>query len=129
MTDLRDQIEHIIWQNSNINDHAIDITADAILALPEISNAQAKISELENALAAASGTIAAMRADRLADLPDHVRWAADQWQREVANRPMVNAHRRTLDDTWRQVIRHHGGDDVFLCGATHDTLAALKPKP
>jgi hypothetical protein len=58
------------------------------------------------------------------DVPDHVRWAAEQWQREVANRPMFNEHRRTLDDTWRQVIRHHGGDDVFLCGPTHDDLAA-----
>jgi hypothetical protein len=60
----------------------------------------------------------------LAALPDHVRWAADQWQREVANRPMLNVHRRALDDTWRQVIRHHGGDDVFLCGPTHDDLVA-----
>jgi hypothetical protein len=33
---------------------------------------QAKIAELKNALAAASGTIAAMRADRLADLPDMI---------------------------------------------------------
>ena len=58
------------------------------------------------------------------DVPDHVRWAAEQWQREVASRPMFNEHRRTLDVTWRQVIRHHGGDDVFLCGPTHDDLAA-----
>jgi hypothetical protein len=61
----------------------------------------------------------------LAALPDHVRWAAEQWQREVANRPMFNEHRRTLDDTWRQVIRHHGGDDVFLCGPTHDDILAI----
>jgi hypothetical protein len=61
----------------------------------------------------------------LAALPDHVRWAAEQWQKEVSNRPMTNIHRRTADDTWRQVIRHHGGDDVFLCGPAHDDLAAL----
>jgi hypothetical protein len=61
-------------------------------------------------------------------IPDHVRWATDQWQREVANRPMSNVHRRTLDGTWRQVIRHHGGDDVLLCGPTHDDILAT-PKP
>lgn len=58
----------------------------------------------------------------IAALPDHVRWAAEQWQREVKNRPISNIHRRVLDDTWRQVIRHHGGDDVFLCGPKHDDL-------
>jgi hypothetical protein len=60
----------------------------------------------------------------LAALPDHVRWAVDQWQHEVANRPLANVHRRTLDATWRQVIRHHGGDDVLLCGPKHDDLVA-----
>jgi hypothetical protein len=40
--------------------------------LSEFNRAEAKIAELENALAAASGTIAAMRADRLADLPDMI---------------------------------------------------------
>jgi hypothetical protein len=38
----------------------------------ERTDAQAKIAELENALSAASGTIAAMRADRLAALPDMI---------------------------------------------------------
>ena len=34
---MRDKIEDIIWKNSNINDHAIDITTDAILAaLPDM---------------------------------------------------------------------------------------------
>ena len=35
---------------------------------------------------------------------------------------MQNIHRRTLDDTWRQVIRHCKGDDRALCGPTHDEL-------
>jgi hypothetical protein len=28
---MREKIEHIIWFNSNINDHAIDITTDTIM--------------------------------------------------------------------------------------------------
>ena len=64
MTDfgLRNKIADIIATDIMDFEVAYDAT-DAILAMPEISNAQAKIAELENALAAASGTIAAMRAD------------------------------------------------------------------
>lgn len=49
-------------------------------------------------------------------------WAVSRWVAEVKDRPLQNVHRRTLDDTWRQVIRHFGGDDVALCGPTHDEL-------
>jgi hypothetical protein len=51
-----------------------------------------------------------------------VDWAVGRWQAEVANRPLRNIHRRSLDDTWRQVIRHFGGDPVILCGPAHDDL-------
>lgn len=51
-----------------------------------------------------------------------VEWAASRWQSEVANRPLQNVYRRALDDTWRQVIRHFGGDDVGLCGPPHQEL-------
>jgi hypothetical protein len=40
----------------------------------------------------------------------------------------VNKHRRTLDDTWRQVIRYAGGDPEALIGPAHDALLADKPK-
>jgi len=53
---------------------------------------------------------------------EHVRWAVSRWEAEVKNRPLQNIHRRSLDDTWRQVIRHYGGDDVGLCGLPHDEL-------
>lgn len=64
-------------------------------------------------------------------LPEHigtsaVEWAVEKWQTEVENRPLQNVHRRSLDDTWRQVIRHFGGDDVALCGPRHDELVARK---
>lgn len=54
-------------------------------------------------------------------------WAVAKWDAEVANRPLVNVHRRTLDDTWRQVIRYAGGDDVSLIGPRHDDLVAAAP--
>lgn len=45
---------------------------------------------------------------------DAVEWAVGKWIAEVQNRPLVNVHRRSLDDTWRTVIRHFGGDDSKL---------------
>lgn len=54
--------------------------------------------------------------------PESIVWALARWRAEVANRPLQNVHRRSLDDTWRQVIRHFGGDDKALCGPTHDEL-------
>jgi len=56
-------------------------------------------------------------------------WAVGRWNAEVANRPLVNVHRRSLDDTWRQVIRHLGGDPVSLLGPNHSDLLATAPTP
>ena len=53
-----------------------------------------------------------------------VSFAVDRWFAEVANRPLVNVHRRTLDDTWRQVIRRFGGDPEALLGPNHDAMIA-----
>lgn len=58
-----------------------------------------------------------------------VAWVVERWKSEVSNRPLVNVHRRSLDDTWRQMLRHLGADDVALLGPTHDTLAAIKGEP
>ena len=58
--------------------------------------------------------------------PDAVAWAINRWIAEVANRPLKNVHRRSLDDTWRQVIRHFGEDDTkILPLKTHDELVAI----
>ncbi|WP_244119696.1 hypothetical protein [Burkholderia gladioli] len=56
-----------------------------------------------------------------------VQWATERWDAEVKHRPLINVHRRSLDDTWRQVIRHCGGDDVSLLGPRHDALLAANP--
>ena len=58
---------------------------------------------------------------------DALEWAVSRWLDEVSNRPLVNVHRRTLDDTWRQVIRHFGGDPDALVGPSHDALLAARP--
>lgn len=55
---------------------------------------------------------------------DLLAWAVSRWTAEVANRPLGNVHRRTLDDTWRQVVRRLRGDDVALLGPPHDELVA-----
>lgn len=58
-----------------------------------------------------------------------LRWAVRRWEAEVSLRPLTNVHRRSLDDTWRQVARHLGGDDVALLGARHGDLLASAAAP
>ena len=53
-------------------------------------------------------------------------WAISRWYAEVSKRPLVNIHRRVLDDTWRQVIKHLGGDCEALIGKAHDDLVGNK---
>jgi hypothetical protein len=61
------------------------------------------------------------------ELSSGLEWAVARWQAEVANRPLVNVHRRSLDDAWRQVIRYFGGDPDALVGPSHDALLAAAP--
>ncbi|QXV73549.1 hypothetical protein [Rhizobium phage RHph_X2_30] len=56
-------------------------------------------------------------------------WAVFRWNAEVKHRPLVNVHRRSLDDAWRQVIRWAGGDPDKLIGPSHDELIANAPTP
>lgn len=49
-------------------------------------------------------------------------WAVSRWRAEVEHRPIVNVHRRSLDDVWRQVMRHLGGDPDALVGPSHDEI-------
>ena len=51
-------------------------------------------------------------------------WAVNCWRSEVQHRPMVNKHRRTLDDCWRQVMRYAGLDPDDAVGLSHDALLA-----
>lgn len=56
-------------------------------------------------------------------IKDALAWAVSRWEAEVKNRPLKSIHRRSLDTTWRQVIRYLGGNDRALCGPTHDDLS------
>ena len=62
---------------------------------------------------------------------DHIglQWAVKKWEEQVKDRPLRNAHRATLDDVWRQVIRFFGGDDRSLCGPTHQELLTAHTPP
>lgn len=51
-----------------------------------------------------------------------IRWAVSRWHTQVRDRPLCNIHRRSLDDTWRQVVRWAGGDVEALLGPSHDEL-------
>lgn len=51
-------------------------------------------------------------------------WAVNCWRCEVQHLPMVNKHRRTLDDCWRQVMRYAGLDPDEAVGLSHDALLA-----
>lgn len=75
-------------------------------------------------LSALSNPPAAVESNGRVEAKNALYWAVGRWNAEVLNRPLRNVHRRSLDTTWRQVIRHFGGDDVELCGPRHDELVA-----
>jgi hypothetical protein len=116
---MREKIaEHIYTHVSSMCEvFGEESAADAIIAMPEISNAQAKISELENALAAASGTIAAMRADvttgqaRIAGLEAALFLSRVAWENALE----VGLFPPEYGKTALELIEHH--------------RAALRPKP
>jgi Lar family restriction alleviation protein len=49
-------------------------------------------------------------------------WAVQGWRDEVQNRPLVNIHRKRLDDFWRKAISKAGGDPDAIVGPDHDTI-------
>jgi hypothetical protein len=79
--------------------------------------------EAANRWLAASPQEGAVQADAMdAANANGLAWAVHRWMAEVSNRPIVNVHRRSLDDVWRQVVRYFGGDPAKLLGPSHDEL-------
>lgn len=79
-----------------------------------------------------AGTTGAKTEKSMAGPPSNaaaIKWAVERWQAEVMHRPLVNVHRRSLDDCWRQVIRHFGGDPESLLGPAHDEVVSDLPSP
>ena len=54
------------------------------------------------------------------------KWAVERWNDEVKHRPLENRHRRTLDDTWRQVITKAASHLLPQIGPSHDELLAAE---
>lgn len=99
-----------------IQEHSADVANMAMMVL-DVCGGLAFVDADGSSIGgvAASDAMDAHQANGLA-------WAVSRWQAEVSQRPLVNVHRRTLDDTWRQVIRYFGGDPAKLLGPDHDTL-------
>lgn len=94
-------------------------------ALARVEQQERTIGSMNEAHAKLAGLYEAAQAQH--SVPELLEWAVDRWHAEVSLRPLINVHRRALDDTWRQVIRHLGGDTGLLCGPSHDELLAAAP--
>jgi len=103
---------------------------EASLGQPDRSAHARVIEQYDAMLAAAPSHPAAQTpAVGLVEAAELLRWVVGRWHAEVANRPLVNVHRRTLDITWRQIIRHLGEDDVVLLGPRHDDMLDASGNP
>ncbi len=100
---------------------ALGLVVAALEADGDRPTSKYALSELKKVLAAAPGNSAQH------SVPELLEWAVGRWHAEVSLRPLINVHRRALDDTWRQVIRRLGGDTGLLCGPSHDELLAAAP--
>ena len=103
----------------------MQLVACGVVALANTPESAARARDMHPDYMSASCSDVMMAVDRemhqRADLLD---WAVERWHAEVSQRPLVNVNRRSIDDTWRQIIRKLGGDPVDLCGPDHDTLLA-----
>jgi hypothetical protein len=136
IAEMREQANAYRIADSSVGMFADPETADlfdefanriAVLTRPDPADSAATCSKCNSPeLCAEYGMACEHDAEPAAqsDSKDAIAWAVQKWNDEVANRPLVNAHRRTLDDTWRQVIVHFGGDDLALVGPRHDDLVA-----
>ncbi|HCF1959547.1 hypothetical protein [Pseudomonas aeruginosa] len=95
------------------------------LNIKRISEQPYDESKLHSAIAAMLAAAPGNSAQH--SVPELLEWAVGRWHAEVSLRPLINVHRRALDDTWRQVIRRLGGDTGLLCGPSHDELLAAAP--
>lgn len=108
------------WNQSTPDgDHTVIVGEETIASLRRGEHVQVRgVTMLP-----ASGLSQAFDAQNVEGSP-LLEWAVSKWNDEVKNRPIVNIHRRSLDDAWRQVIRWAGGDPIALVGPSHDQLLA-----
>ncbi len=101
------------------------LAAERDAALARVEQQERTIAGMNEAHAKLAGLYEAAQAQH--SVPELLEWAVGRWHAEVSLRPLINVHRRALDDTWRQVIRRLGGDTGLLCGPSHDELLAAAP--
>lgn len=102
-----------------------EIAANMEAAAAMLEALRAEVHDLGMALHHSdSATRVAVATAREKDLIALREWAVNCWRCEVQHRPMVNIHRRTLDDCWRQVMRYAGLDPDEAVGLSHDELLA-----
>ncbi|MCV0057045.1 hypothetical protein KUC69_01420 [Pseudomonas aeruginosa] len=103
------------------------VTEDRLMTVSQheriVGALRSEIAEWQEAAGRSRSDVVAYIAERAKLLE----WAVGRWHAEVSLRPLINVHRRALDDTWRQVIRRLGGDTGLLCGPSHDELLAAAP--
>lgn len=99
-----------------------ELIAECVFELMGATDHQYHIADISKMVAGIDAD--AQQAPAAPDVAGLVEFAVRSWHEQVANRPLVNVHRRTLDSVWRQVIRFAGEDDVALIGPRHDALAA-----
>ena len=120
MTDLTERATKAI----DLFDAICSIHDSAVSAHDRRVRAMAKVLEAAPDPSPAPGVVEGQAAG---DAESPLEWAVRKWHHEVANRPLENVHRAALDTTWRQVIRHFGGDAEVLCGPDHYTLVEQNP--
>ncbi len=103
--------------------HSVPVAREQLERLVRILDAHNYAKDAEALMA----LLAAAPAQAQHSVPELLEWAVGRWHAEVSLRPLINVHRRALDDTWRQVIRRLGGDTGLLCGPSHDELLAAAP--
>lgn len=106
-------------------EEVLRVARDAGIDAGEALYGMGVVEELEQFAAAIHESAYAKGAEDMSG--DLLEWAVSRWVAEVSNRPLINIHRRSLDDTWRQLIRKLGGDPVQLCGPDHSSLLGALP--
>ncbi|MBX6681551.1 hypothetical protein ISF16_04465, partial [Pseudomonas aeruginosa] len=122
---LREALEWRAENQAGQRELLRSVTAERDAALARVEQQERTIAGINEAHAKLAGLYEAAQAQH--SVPELLEWAVDRWHAEVSLRPLINVHRRALDDTWRQVIRHLGGDTGLLCGPSHDELLAAAP--
>lgn len=121
--------DEAVMRIASLIDENADVYSENAMDRAFLGNSEELASLIVGVLALTAPAPASIDARKITPA-DVVMWAVDRWNEQVKNRPLVNIHRRSLDDAWRRVMRDFGGDPDGLVGPPHDELhAACVPSP